>query len=392
MSTKDKISPLDTTDTIEAIQETNRKLASIQRVVSLSPIPGADRIVKAVILGWECVVKKDEFKEGDLCVFFEVDSILPQRPEFEFMRERKFRVKTIRLKKQIAQGLALPLSILPPDIKVEEGMDVTKELGVLKHDPEGKLEQALIEKEKRSPIMRFLMGIKLFRYVYLKLNTTIKGNWPIELCGPKTDECRIQVAAKHLMEHYNEEWYITEKVDGQSGTFFTYNKKVWGRTKKCFSCCSRNIWLKTKNDSNYWKIADKLELEKKLTGLSDLYSVQGELLGPSIQANKYKLTDLDLCVFNVIKNGIRIPLNDALYFCLTNRLSFVPIVSRSFVPSREIGENKSVMDVVHYMVELSRGKSQLSDRNREGIVIRLTHNPSISLKVINPDFLLEEKD
>lgn len=181
-------------------------------------------------------------------------------------------------------------------------------------------------------------------------------------------------------------------VHNCSATFFSYYKKVCGRTKKCFGTCSRNLWLKTKNNSNYWKIAEKLELEKTLTKLEGLYSIQGECLGEGIQGNKYKIKGLDLYIFNVIKNGIRLPFCEATHFCHEHGLNFVPIVSNSFTPSKEIEEGKSVMDVVHHMVEFSRGKSQLFDRNREGIVIRLSSNPNVSVKIINPDFLLEEKD
>lgn len=119
-----------------------RKLASIQRIVSLSPIEGADKIEKCVVLGFELVVaKKDNFKAGDLCVYCEVDSILPDKPEFEFLRERKFRIKTIKLKQQVSQGICFPLSILPQaafhDIKWKEGADVTEILEITKYDPQG---------------------------------------------------------------------------------------------------------------------------------------------------------------------------------------------------------------------------------------------------------------
>lgn len=89
-----------------------RKLATIQKIKKLESIPGADRIMKATVLGWECVVKKDEFKVNDLCVYFEIDSKLPKHIIFDFMSARKFRVRTARFKKQIAQGLAMPLRIL----------------------------------------------------------------------------------------------------------------------------------------------------------------------------------------------------------------------------------------------------------------------------------------
>jgi len=89
-----------------------RNLASIQKIKSLSPIEGADAIEKAEILGWELVVKKNEFNVGDFCVYCEVDSILPQLPMFEFLRSKKFRIRTAKFRGQISQGIAFPLSIL----------------------------------------------------------------------------------------------------------------------------------------------------------------------------------------------------------------------------------------------------------------------------------------
>jgi RNA ligase (TIGR02306 family) len=91
-----------------------RKLASIQKIVDIRPIDGADKIEVAQVLGWEVVVaKKDEFKVGDLVIYIEIDSIVPDKSEFDFLRDRKFRVRTIKLRKQVSQGLILPLSILP---------------------------------------------------------------------------------------------------------------------------------------------------------------------------------------------------------------------------------------------------------------------------------------
>lgn len=89
-----------------------RRLATIRKIADIKPIEGADRIETCIVDGWEVVCKKDEFKVGELVVYIEIDSIVPERPEFEFLRERKFRVRTIRLKRQISQGLVLSLSIL----------------------------------------------------------------------------------------------------------------------------------------------------------------------------------------------------------------------------------------------------------------------------------------
>ena len=77
-----------------------RKLASIQKIKALEPIPNADAIEKATVLGWQLVVKKGEFEVGDLCVYCEIDSVMPNRPEFEFLKPRKMRIRTLRLRGQ----------------------------------------------------------------------------------------------------------------------------------------------------------------------------------------------------------------------------------------------------------------------------------------------------
>src|SRR6056297_506501 len=100
-----------------------RKLASIQKIRSLDPIEGADAIERATVLGWQLVVKKGEFKPGDLAVYCEIDSLMPERPEFEFLKPRKMRIRTVRLRGQVSQGICFPLSILPDDFPAEEGAD-----------------------------------------------------------------------------------------------------------------------------------------------------------------------------------------------------------------------------------------------------------------------------
>lgn len=113
-----------------------RKLATIREISNIRPIEGADKIVVAQVDGWECVVQKDEFQIGQHIVYIEVDSIVPERPEFEFLRPRKFRVRTIKLRGQVSQGLVLPLSILPNGTGCDLGDDVTDALGIKKYDPE----------------------------------------------------------------------------------------------------------------------------------------------------------------------------------------------------------------------------------------------------------------
>lgn len=140
-----------------------RKLASIQRIKALEPIEGADAIERATVLGWQLVVKKDEFRVGELCIYCEIDSILPEKPEFEFLKSRGMRIRTIRLRGQISQGICFPLSFLPAETLIEEDSDVTEILGVTKYEP---------------PIPASLAGV-------------MKGAFPSFI--PKTDETRVQV-------------------------------------------------------------------------------------------------------------------------------------------------------------------------------------------------------
>ena len=141
----------------------DRKLASIQRITAIDPIPEADKIVCATILGWKVVVLKNQFKVGEFCIYIEIDSILPEKPEFEFMRERKFRVKTIKLRGQVSQGICFPLSILPSGHPfIEEGSDVTEVLAIKKYDPQADF--AKKETERLANIHSNRMNKFLGRY------------------------------------------------------------------------------------------------------------------------------------------------------------------------------------------------------------------------------------
>lgn len=168
-----------------------RHLATIREIASLRPIAGADRIEVAQVDGWECVVQKGEFHTGEHIVYIEVDSIVPERPEFEFLRDRKFRVRTIKLRGQVSQGLVLPLSILPNGTPAILGADVTDALGIKKYDPEAQQEAQLLTKQPQKPqsaIARFLMRFKWYRKLFMKPKR--KGGFPDWIV--KTDETRIQ--------------------------------------------------------------------------------------------------------------------------------------------------------------------------------------------------------
>ena len=171
-----------------------RKLASVQRIKALDPIAGADAIERATVLGWHLVVKKGEFKVGELCVYCEVDCLMPDDPSFEFLKARGMRIKTIKLRGQISQGICFPLSILPAGFDIQEDADCTAVLGITKYEP---------------PIPACLNGIA-------------KGAFPSFI--PKTDEMRVQILQDLLDRYKGEGCYVSEKVDGSSATFYVHNQ------------------------------------------------------------------------------------------------------------------------------------------------------------------------
>lgn len=356
-----------------------RKLASIRKIVDIRPIDGADRIETCIVDGWEVVCKKNEFKIGELIVYIEIDSILPERPEFEFLRERKFRVKTIKLRKQISQGLVLPLSILPSNRTYKEKDDVTEILGVKKYDPEGEKERQLLTQKadnSKNPIIKFLMRYKWFRKRYIKPK---KGGFPSWIV--KTDEERIQnkTAMFDIEKEAGTEFIITEKLDGSSATY--YLEKI-GR-KYYFGVCSRNIHLKKPGNSSYWTIAKELDIEsvlKNIIGKHNRIVLQGEIIGEGIQGNKYKIKGYDFYAFNLIYPDHKASTPEIFYTLQDYGIKTVPILENHF----------KLKDTISEMVEYAKGKSLLLNRKREGVVMRAV-DKDISFKIINPEFLLKEE-
>ncbi len=356
-----------------------RKLASVQKIKKLEPIKGADRIEKATILGWEVVVRKGEFKKGDLCVFFEVDSILPPKKVFEFLAP-KYRVKTVKMRKQISQGIALPFNILidfnyNPSIQ-REGVDLTNIIGVEKYIP-----YQIKEKEEKEIKNNYLMKFKLFRN--LKKYFTTSNKFPSFI--PKTDETRIQNNIKILKNNLNKHFYIMEKLDGQSATFVINNKEGFNPFKKReFSVYSRNLRrFKSNKKCNWWEIAKKFNIEEKLKGYRGNIAIQGEIIGPGVQGNKYKLDSLDFYVFNVyyIDRKIYYNLSDKKHFCSVYNFKMVPVIDDLII----FNEDTSIKS----LVELSNRNSTLAKTKQEGIVVRTRIDEKISFKVINPNFLLD---
>lgn len=334
-----------------------RKLASIQRIINLETIEGADAIEKATVLGWQLVVKKGEFGIGDLCVYCEIDSLMPDRPEFDFLRPRGMRIKTIRLRGQVSQGICFPLSILPDGFALEEGIDCTDILGIVKYE---------------VPVPACLGGI-------------VKGKFPGFI--PKTDETRVQVLQKLLDKYRGEKCFVTEKLDGSSATFYINNGE--------FGVCSRNFELLEDTENSFWKVARQMEIEKKLRSVNRNYAIQGELIGEGVQGNKLRLRGQTVLFFNAfdIDRFEYLPLGRFLELFRKLELPTVPIISQSYELDNDINA----------IILMATVRSNLlPDTWAEGVVIRplierrdmILSNENfnsgrVSFKAINPEFLLK---
>jgi RNA ligase (TIGR02306 family) len=329
-----------------------RKLASIQKIKNIEPIEGADAIEKASVLGWQLVTRKGEFNIGDLCVYIEIDSVLPHKPEFELIRAKSNRIKTIKLRGQISQGICFPVSILPNGVDIVEDLDVTAMLNITKYEP---------------PIPANLVA-------------EVKGLFPSFM--PKTDETRVQVLETLLKHYAGTSCYITEKLDGSSATFYVKDNE--------FGVCSRNLDLLYNESNAMWKFAIDNKLEEKLKTLNRNIAIQGEIIGESIQKNKYKLRGQTVYFFNVFEIDAYkyLSLKETKFLLNELNLKMVPVLDENYLLERSVEE----------VIEKSKMKSVLNkDTIAEGIVIRPLEEiidkfilqGRISFKAINPDFLIK---
>lgn len=367
-----------------------RHLATIQTIDNLEPIDGADSIVKATCLGWHVVVKKEEFKIGDKCVYIEIDSIVPNdNPVFDFLKDRKYRVRTIKLRGQISQGLCLPIDLFPSLKDKSVGTDVTDELKIVKYDPEIQLERNVTTNTKKSFVVKFLFRFKWFRTLYHYLNDNTKG-FPSDIVS-KTDEERIQSMPSILSRNAGKLVSYTEKVDGQSYTATLRKKKVQLPfcSKYEFVIASRNLRVGLYSNTSYADVTKRLDIFnilKNNIGNNKSIALQGEICGPAIQKNKYGFTENHLFVFRIKytdEDGKETFLSQekTKIFAEKNNLETVPYLGE-FVLEHSIDD----------LVKLSSSEMSKLNKNtkREGIVIReAKDNFGFSFKVINPEFLLK---
>ena len=375
----------------------DRKLATIQVISELKPIPNADKIEVAVVKGWECVVKKGEFTVGQKIIYCEIDSVLPEKPEYEFLRDRKFRIRTIKLRGQVSQGLVLPIypSLVGESYhgepRFEIDTDVTEKLGITKYlSPSEREEIAQTERKlanERNKLKKFMMRYSWFRKLFLSRKQ--KSRFPYWV--GKTDEERVQNLSwdKFYEQFKDKEVYVTEKIDYQSVTFTGKMVPRWGWLGKLspkkykFVVCSRNLTTNDKN-SLYWQIAKKYDIESILKANPHL-TIQGEQGSSKVQGNKYGIKEPTMWVFNIIDHEKNYHFNyfEMKDFCDKYKLPRVPLLN---------ADNLSRFGAtVQELVEFSKGKSVIADIPREGVVVRCIENGKkvFSFKAINPNFLLK---
>jgi len=372
-----------------------RQLATIQRIESIEPLAGYDRISKAQILGWEVTVINGEFQPGDFCVFAEPDSLFPRRPEFEFLAKYKWRIKARKVGPLISQGIALPLDILTKaegvtrgwdglwlwksptglqGIPTLEGAEVTQMLGIIKHE-----------------IPEFDTGVTINGK---KGKSRTAGNFPQWIS--KTDETRIQSVSSVLREAEGLTCYITTKCDGSSMT--TYLKRNEETGEFTFAVCSRQQEKAKGEFCHFWYTAVKHGVEEKLRVFQAIHSVrfpegialQGELCGPGVQKNRMKLGDYEFFIFNVYNIATKTFLDFADFVQIVDELGLktAPILNANFTIVAETN--------VHTLMGIANHRYATNpDSWAEGIVVRplqeLRHRKlgRWSFKLIGENFMLQ---
>lgn len=348
---------------------TARKLASIERIHAIEPIKDADNIELAHVLGWQCVVNKGQFKRLDTAVYFEIDSFLPIRPEFEFLRSSSyavnpflgegFRLKTKKFRGQISQGLLLPVSSFK---EIPEGIEVGTNVA------------ALLGVQQWQQEERATTG-----------GTTI-GSLPASI--PHTDETRVQSKPELIDQFANYEYYISTKMDGSSHSISVDSNgfHVTGHNYE-YKDDGCNSFYNFVNKRGYRSKIEEFAVKNKLASLT----IQGEFCAPGIQGNRLRLNAPEWYVFTVMENGKRVGLNRMTEICSQLCLTMVPI--------EEVGNDlPSKYPTVDSLLERADGYYKNGGK-KEGIVIRTTepvysdtNSSYLSMKVVSNKYLLKNGD
>lgn len=335
---------------------TERKLATIRTITEIKPHTNADALELAIIDGWQCVVKKGDFVQHQLVVYFEIDSWIPTeiapflskgKEPREFEGVKGERLRSIKLRGELSQGLVLHVGLVRDSVHFVEGKDVSEILNVKKWE---------------RPMNPQLAGLA-------------RGNFPSFI--RKTDQERIQNQFKTMLpEHFLDEYEVTLKVDGSSCTFFYNNGEV--------GVCSRNLELKTdeENAGNaFVKKFNELGLREKLTSIGRNIAIQGELWGSGINGNHEGISDIRYNVFDIYD------IDTGKYLTANERYQIAAILDLEHVPLIEVATTLSnftdVKDFLNYAERPS-----IHNKVAEGVVFKSLTNPDYSFKAISNTFLL----
>ncbi len=382
-----------------------RELVTVRTISDIQPIEGADRIELAIVDGWQCVVNKGEFKIGDKGVYFEIDSFLPaSNPAFGFL-EKNFttwrghhgvRIRTIKLKKQISQGLLLPLFPAFHFLSTRPDADLAFELKVLKWE-RGEVVEGAPRRPKKKGLKAWVYKVaKKARYTTLApIFLWLEGRFPewfkIAPEGfpdfiPKTDQERIQNIFNRVKREDDSlgnafTWEKSIKLDGSSMTIF-HNK---GRS----GVCSRNLELDIRDGGNFVNTAKSTGWYDALDKMKMNVAVQGELMGPGIQQNREGLKTFNFYVYDVYD------IDAKRYLTPGGRIEFMSTMAKlgvqtQHVPILDSHFNMSSVNSVADLLELAEGPS-INAQKREGLVFKRSDGIR-SFKVISNSYLLKHGD
>lgn len=340
-----------------------RKLATIRKIDAIKPIEGADAIELAVLGGWQTVVKKNEYRVGDLAVYLEIDSWVPTElaPFLSKGKEPRVfngvkgeRLRTVKLRGALSQGLLISRDIaLPMTNNFVEGDDVTEILGIQKWE---------------RPVPAELVGV-------------MKGSFPSFI--PKTDQERAQnlVAEIVAANEIGMKFEITEKLEGSSMTVYRYQGE--------FGVCSRNIDLKRDENNSFWKVAIEEDIDARMMSIDPYwdFAIQGELVGPGIQGNIYGLSKPMFFVFDVydIRAGRYLDPLARRELIERMELNHVPVIAAT----AEMYDTLGITDIPQ-LLKFAEGKSALKEVEREGVVFKQVDG-GMTFKVISNQYLMGEK-
>ena len=335
-----------------------RKLASVQKITSITPLETKNKVQKATLLGWNVLVEANKYNEGEKVIYFEADALLPAKKNWtKGIKPKNLIIKSSKQYKNVFHGAIMKLDTLLKvenfNLKLEdlnEGFDLTEIMEITKYEQDPEI--ALKEQEKKFP------------------SDIIE----------KSDEIRLQSNPKYLEMLEGKEFYSTLKYDGSSGTFLIHPE-----TKK-FMVCSRNQNIDINEKKNiYWDVANKYDIKTKLEKFEGKYAIQGEIYGPKINKNRLEQKDINIAIFTIknIKDNYYVDFKELVQVCKDMELPMVEVIEEGVFKYKTVEE----------MVEKSKGLYPGTKYPREGLVYRLKENWNkdkvrASFKVINDDYLV----